>query len=252
MMRRMARRGTLFAAVTFVVLGAGAAAPARAASLSIDVDDEQTVTITGSSESLRATITELCRRANVELVAYEAPDRPIAAAYQRIPLSEALGRLLRSEIFLVGIRPGERPTSQVVTWLRVSGSTGGVASAPASDGAAAAAPAASGPALDLGVAQNLIDTALTSQDTFSRNNARRTILEALRGDPAPLQRFLDNDVSAVVEQIAAYPHAAELLNSLQSVTTSVEQRTKIQTLLRSLRMRQDSDRRKTASGNDAG
>ena len=250
----MARRGTVFAAVVLTVLGASAVTPADAASLAIDVDDTQTVTINGSAESLRATITELCRRANVDLVAYEAPDRPIAASYQRIPLSEALGRLLRSEIFLVGIRPGETPSSQVVTWLRVSGSTGGIASAPTSDGAAAPAAAAgtAGTAIDLGVAQNLIDTALSSEDSFARNNARRTILEAMRGDPAPLQRFLESEVATVVEQLAAYPHAAELLNSLQSVTTSVEQRTKIQTLLRSLRMKQDAERRNSASNNDSG
>jgi len=237
--------------VTAVALAAGvelAATPAPAAPLSIDVEAGQTITISGSSDSLRAAIAEICQRADVKLVAYEAPDRPFSAAYNRIPLSEALGRLLRSEIFLVGLRPGDK-SEQVVTWLRVSGATGGVAGAPAPGGAAAAAapaPGSPGPTVDLGVAQLLVDTALTSDDTFARNNARRTILEALRGDPAPLERFLDTDVGATVDQMAGYQHAAELLNSLQSVTTNVEQRTKIQTLLRSLRLRQDADRRKAA------
>ncbi len=239
---------TLASALLASALLAAGVAPANAASLSIDVDDEQSVTISGSSESLRATITELCLRANVDLVAYEAPDRPISASYQRVPLSEALGRLLRSEIFLVGIRPRDAPATQVVTWLRVSGSTGGVAGGPTPESPSAAPAAAAGPPLDLGVDQILVDTALTSQDTFARNNARRTILEALRGDPAPLERFLEGDVPAVVEQIAGFPHSAELLNSLQSVTTSVEQRSKIQSLLRSLRMRQDADRRKATTG----
>ena len=238
--------------VTAAVLIVGAvlaSAPAEAAPLAIEVDDAQTVTITGSSDSLRSAIAELCQRADVKLVAYEAPDRPFSASYNRIPLSEALGRLLRSEIFLVGVRPGEHD-SQVVTWLRVSGATGGVANAPALDGTgtAGAQPAAEGkgPNIDLGVAPLLIETALTSEDTFARNNARRTILEALRGDPAPLERFLGTDVGAVVDEISGYPHAAELLNSLQSVTTNAEQRTKIQTLLRSIRVRQDTDRRKPA------
>ena len=238
-----------------LALAAGAmlgGAVASAAPLAIDVDAEQTVTITGSSDSLRAAIAEICQRADVKLVAYEAPDRPFSASYQHIPLSEALGRLLRSEIFLVGVRPGNKASEPVVTWLRVSGSTGGVANAPVPDSARAASPAAPGaaPNIDLGVSPALIETALTSQDTFARNNARRTILEALRGDPAPLERFLDADVAAVVDQIAGFQHAAELLNSLQSVTTNVEQRTKIQTLLRSLRLRQDADRRKATEENE--
>lgn len=247
------RRLALFAG--FLALGSLVGLGTRsapAATISIEVDGEQTVTMNGSSDSLRAAIAELCQRANVKLVAYEAPDRPFSASYQQIPLSEALGRLLRSEIFLVGLRPSDTPANPIVTWLRVSGSTGGVASSPLPDGAAAAPQAAAaGPSLDLGVTQNVIDTALSSQDTFARNNARRTLLEALRGDPGPLQRFLDTDVTAIVEQIAGYQYAAELLNSLQSVTTSVEQRTKIQTMLRSLRLRQDADRRR-AAGENAG
>lgn len=233
------------------VVGVGARS-VSAASIAIEVDGDQAVTINGSSDSLRAAIAELCQRANVKLVAYEAPDRPFAASYQQIPLSEALGRLLRSEIFLVGLRPSDTPANPIVTWLRVSGSTGGVASSPLPDGSTTAPQAAAGgPSLDLGVAQEVIDTALSSQDTFARNNARRTLLEALRGTPAPLERFLDTDVDAIVDQIVGYPYAAELLNSLQSVTTSVEQRTKIQTMLRSLRLRQDADRRK-AAGADPG
>ena len=239
-----------FATAVAVALAVGVqltSVAASAAPLAIEVDDGQTITITGSSDSLRAAIAEICQRADVKLVAYEAPDRPFSASYHRIPLSEALGRLLRSEIFLVGVRPGEQ-AGQVVTWLRVSGATGGVANAPAPDMAGGAPPpaASSGPPIELGVQQLLVDTALTSQDTFARNNARRTILEALRGDPAPLERFLETDVAAVVDQLAGYQHAAELLNSLQSVTTNVEQRTKIQTLLRSIRLRQDADRRKAA------
>jgi hypothetical protein len=239
-----------FATAVAVALAVGVeltSAVAWAAPLAIEVDDGQTVTITGSSDSLRAAIAEICQRAEVKLVAYEAPDRPFSASYHRIPLSEALGRLLRSEIFLVGVRSDDH-AGQLVTWLRVSGATGGVASAPTPEpGGAAAQPAASsGPSVDLGVQQLLVDTALTSEDTFARNNARRSILEALRGDPAPLERFLETDVAAVVDQLAGYQHAAELLNSLQSVTTNVEQRTKIQTLLRSIRLRQDADRRKAA------
>lgn len=245
-MKRIITGVALAVALLATELGRGIAS---AAPLAIDVDAAQTVTITGSSDSLRAAIAEICQRADVKLVAYEAPDRPFSASYQHIPLSEALGRLLRSEIFLVGVRSSDNASEPVVTWLRVSGSTGGVANVPIPDSASAQPPAASsaGSSVDLGVGPALVEAALTSQDTFARNNARRAILEALRGDPASLERFLDTDVAMVVDQMAAFPHSAELLNSLQSVTTNVEQRTKIQTLLRSLRMRQDADRKKAAS-----
>jgi hypothetical protein len=219
---------------------------ARAAEgLTIEVDSAQKVTIVGSSESLRSTIVDLCAQANVRLLAYEAEDRAFSASYQQLPLSEALARLLRSEIFLVGLRPRDDGGGDLVTWLRVSGAKGGVGGPIFA--AAAPSPASPAAAIDLGVASNLIETVLTSDDTIARNNARRTILENLRSNPAPLQRFLETEAMVLVEQLMGFPHAMEFLNSLQSVGRDVKQRSQIQTILRGIRARQDAARREAAS-----
>jgi hypothetical protein len=239
--------GLVAAAIVAMTAGAGQALGADG--LTIDVDDAQKVTIVGSSDSLRSAITDLCTRADVRLVAYEAEDRPFSASYQQLPLSEALARLLRSEIFLVGLRPREQGAGELVTWLRVSGAKGGVGGALIAGGAQSAPSANAAAAIDLGVAAEVIETALTSDDTIARNNARRTMLENLRSNPAPLQRYLETDVMILVEQLVEFPHAAEFLNSLQSVGGDVKQRSQIQTVLRGIRARQDAARRAaTAAG----
>jgi len=222
---------------------------ARAAeSLTIEVDSTQKVTIMGSSDSLRGAIADLCTRANVRLLAYEAEDRPFSASYQQLPLSEALARLLRSEIFLVGLRPRDDGGGDLVTWLRVSGAKGGVGGPLFAAGATDTRfPTSLAAAIDLGVAANVIETVLTSDDTIARNNARRTILENLRSNPAPLQRFLETAPATLAEQLMEFPHATEFLNSLQSVGRDVKQRSQIQTILRGIRARQDAARREAAS-----
>lgn len=226
------------------VLVAAAAAWAQAANLSIDVDERQRVSMSGSSESLRDAVAELCERANVELVAYEAEDRPFSAAFRDVPLQEVLARLLRAEIYLVGLRsvPGERRAA--VSWLRVSGAAGSVGGGPVRGGA----PAAQAPAIDIGVAADVVQTALESDDPIARNTARRTILENLRSNPGALERFLDTDATTVVDRLIDSRHAAEFLNSLQSVAPDVKYRSRIQTLVRALRLRQEAARREAAGG----
>ena len=226
---------------------AASASPVAGGALTLDVDPAQNVTLVGSSESLRATIVDLCARADVRLLAYDAEDRPFSASYQQMPLSEALARLLRAEIFLVGLRPSQRGTGDVVTWLRVSGAKGGAGGGGPLPSASVTHPtAAAVAAIDIGVAADVIDAALTSDDTIARNNARRTILENLRSNPAPLQRYLETDAATLVDQLIGFPHAAEFLNSLQSVSSDVKQRSQIQTVLRGIRARQDAARREAA------
>jgi hypothetical protein len=214
---------------------------ATAAPPTIEVYDSQRVTVSGNFDSLRSAVIELCRRAGVDLRAYEAEDRAFAASYENLSLADALARLLRSEIYLAGLRPGERGGA-VVTWLRVSGSKGAVATAP-TPALAALAPAAVTlepgiDAIELGVTPKIVETALTSSDTAARNTARRRILEALSEDQASLQRYVGRDVTLVVEELAVFPHATELVSSLQNVTRDMAERNHIQEILRALRLRQ--------------
>jgi hypothetical protein len=245
---RVAHVVTIVAAGLAVAIGLAADDALGVDGLTIDVDSAQNVTIVGASDSLRSTIADLCARAGVRLLAYEAEDRPFSASYQQLPLAEALARLLRAEIFLVGLRPRDDGGGDLVTWLRVSGAKGGVGGPLFAAGTTQAGPSPSAAAaIDLGIAANVIETALTSDDTIARNNARRTILENLRGNPAPLQRYLEQDTVVLVDQLAGFPHAAEFLNSLQSVGGDVKQRSQIQTILRGIRARQDAARREAAT-----
>lgn len=215
--------------------------------LTIEIDSDQKVTIEGSSDSLRSAVADLCARADVRLLAYEAEDRPFSASYQQLPLSEALTRLLRAEIFLLGLSPRGDGRGDLVTWLRVSGAKGGVGGSLVAGSQTHGSPRAVA-AIDLGVTADVLEAALTSDDVIARNNARRTILQNLRSNPAPLQRYLQNEVVVLVDQLAEFPHAAEFLNSLQSVGGDVKQRSQIQMVLRGIRARQDAARREAAAG----
>jgi len=237
----------LTVSLTAVAITCSARPVLGADGLTIEVDPDQRVTIVGSSDSLRSAVTDLCARADVRLLAYEAEDRPFSASYQQLPLSEALARLLRSEIFLVGLSPRQDGEGDLVTWLRVSGAKGGVGG-PLFAGTQAGGSPSAVAAIDLGVTSDVLATALSSDDVIARNNARRTILQNLRGDPAPLQRYLQNDVVVLVDQLVGFPHAAEFLNSLQSVGGDVKQRSQIQMVLRGIRARQDAARREAAAG----
>ena len=222
---------------------------ARAAtdSLTIDVDARQNVTIAGSSESLHEAVAALCARAGVALMAYEADDRAISVSYRGIALSDALARLLRSEVYLAGVRADERGGTQV-TWLRVTGSIGGprrpvAANFPGVNGAEV--PVSRRVAsIDLGVAPRIVETALSSDDVTARGGARRAIILSLREDRAALERYLARDSAEVIDELVVFPHAAELLQSLEGVTADSSSRTLLRGLTHELRVRQEADRRK--------
>jgi hypothetical protein len=216
--------------------------------VAIEVDARQRVTISGRGDSLRAAIAELCRRADVRLLAYDAADRPFAARYSSVPLSEALARLLRSEVYLAGVqtKPGTRSTE--VTWLRVTGSDGSaVAPHFAADGEGAAGVAPELAAIDLGVSPRTIETALSSPDVGARAAARRSMVIALRENRAPLEQHLAGDPTDLVATLAGYPHAVELAQSLEAVAKDANERTLLRGITHSLRVRHDAEARASAA-----
>ena len=247
MTRDVLRIASLPGAV-FAIVVCASLAHAAPASLSIEVDAEQNVTVSGRSESLRAAIVEICERANVSLLAYGADDRPFAAQYRRVPLSEALARLLRSEVYLAGVRPLGAGSGSQVTWLRVTGSKGGGSEPTFADlrgpnGArGSVVPAVA--AIDLGVAPKIIETALKSTDAGARNNARRAVVQALRADRTSLLRYLERDTTELVDQLVNFPHAAELLQSMEELAADSTERTMLRDITHTLRIRQDADRQK--------
>jgi hypothetical protein len=222
---------------------------AAAAPLTIEVDDAQNVTLSGSSDSLRSAVAELCRRGQINLVAYEAEDRPIAADYRNVPMADALGRLLRSEIYVAGLRAAGRRDQPLVTWLRVSGSKAGAVQSPpgveSADDPMPAEPTSAASAIDLGVAPNVIQLALTSNDSSTRERARRTIAETVQGNLLPLQRYLQRDAERSAAELAPFAYSSEVINGLMAVAQDVHERTQLQAILESLRLHQSSAGRRT-------
>jgi hypothetical protein len=240
------RRVAILASAVVLVAG-GSSSRATTASLSLEIDSSQNVTLVGNGDSLRATIVEVCARANVELVAYEAADRPFAASYHRVPLAEVLARLLRSEVYLAGVRPRRGQARTEVTWLRVTGSAGGVTEIRPSiaiEGNDKEAYAD----IELGVAPKVMETALESADAGARSSARRAVVLALREDATPLERYLASDTSELVSKLAPYPHAVELAQSLETVADDGNERTLLRSVTHALRVLQEADRREAERG----
>jgi len=213
----------------------------NAAAIAISVDDAQNVTMSGSSDSLRAAIEEVCERAGVELRAFDAEDRAFAAQYSRVPLADALARLLRTEAFIAGMRPDPRGGRARVAWLRVSGSQGGTVAAPARPVTPPTALVRVASGFDFGPNPRLVETALTSRDPIARGRARQVIFEALREDPSPLQRFVQKDTEQVVSELVDFPHAAEFLRNLQTITVDPDERGQLQVILGHVQVRQAGD-----------
>ena len=215
--------------------------------VTIDVDARQYVSISGSGDSLRDAVAELCRRANVKLLAYDAADRPFVASYSRVPLSEAFARLLRSEVYLAGLRAEDETGGVAVTWLRVTGSEGGSAAAllaSGDDSGVDVAPELA--AIDLGVSPRVMETALLSSDAGARATARRAVVLALRENRGVLERQLASDPTNLVAALAKYPHAIELAQSLEAVAQNANERTLLRGITHSLRVRHDADARNSA------
>jgi hypothetical protein len=225
-----------------IALGLTWTATAGADAIRIAVDADQRVTISGSSDSLRATLAEICAQARVELRAFEASDRPFRAEYDSIPLAEAVSRLLRSEVFIAGMRPDRDGRGARVSWLRVSGSNRGAASVAPMHAVTTDThelPVASG--FDFGPNPRLVQTALSSKDPTARGRAREAILSGLRDDPSVIQRFVDRDVDLAAEELAAFAYSAEFLRALQTATTHPDERAQVQRMLARVQVRQARD-----------
>jgi hypothetical protein len=92
---------------------------------SVRVRDGEYVTVTGEATSLRALVAEICRQAGVDLRTYSAPDRRYTDRLEDEPLADAFRRILRSESYLVGLRPDASSDQTRMAWLQVVASRAG-------------------------------------------------------------------------------------------------------------------------------
>jgi len=170
----------------------------------------------------------------VRLVSYDAPDRSLVADYEDVPLHQLLGRLLRSESYMIGLERGD--DGPRVSWLRVIGPERGGAPPPGSAPTAAVSSAAS----YFGMSSDVIETALSGSNALERAKATRSIIEAVKQDPDKLDAFLSRPIGTTATAIADEPFAIDLLNAIKVQQPDTGTRLKLDGIIRTIRVQQSA------------
>jgi hypothetical protein len=196
----------------------------------VAVTPEQSVTVVGVFPSLKSVIEDVCRRAGVELRAFEAADREVAVTYNGVPLTTALAGLLRDESYLVGVTAGESGRPARVAWIRVVGSGG---SAPRQPGTGEMPPASSRPVPTMGfeVPATFGDAEFSSEDPEQRARALHAIASRLIAS----KQVLSADPQVLAATLQQYPHARELVTQLRDEQQDPDIRARLDQVLASLR-----------------
>ena len=111
----------VFLATTLAVTVAPAMVNAGQPALMLEVTLDQSVTAKGRAMSLRTVVEELCWRGGVQLLGYDAADRPFAANIEELPFRAALERLLNRESHIIWQDAGSSATPGRVAWMKVLG-----------------------------------------------------------------------------------------------------------------------------------
>jgi hypothetical protein len=225
--------------------------PARAAEndadLGIEVDDKQLVTMSTQTASLATVVRQLCEKAGVTMRGYEAPDRPVAAAYEGVPLRDVLQRLLRDETYMIGVRAGDEPSDIEVAWLHVTASKLlGHTSAPvpmAADGQPVPSPAA-GALSVAGLAPEVVLNALTSSDDAKRRAATIALADHVDSNPGALDGFLAKDTAEAISGLLPYDYADEALHALALRQKNSVNRATLDAIVKSLRLQRGATAKK--------
>ena len=183
---------------------------ANVAVFTVEVGPEQRVSVQGRSASLRLVIEDICYRAGVEMVFYDAADRPFGGTYHDLPLRELLDRLLHQESYMVETVHVASTQADMVSSLRVLGDPAVAAARRAKGGGAARRRFQVPPAL--------LDTAFgkTTASSTERDTALATMAGRISGDPAQLQGFLATESRLIAETIRRYAGVEEPLRRLQT------------------------------------
>jgi hypothetical protein len=215
--------------------------------LGIEIDDQQLVTMSTQTASLALVISQLCSKAGVTLRGFDAPDRPVAAAYEGVPLRDVLQRLLRDETYMIGVRAGREQSDVEVAWLHVTASKiVGQTSAPVpvlGEPPPAPAPAASGLSVT-GLPPEVILDALSSDDEAKRRAATTALADHVEANPGALDDFLGKDSAATVDALAPYAYASEALQTLALRQKNSVNRAKLDSIAKSLRLQRGTPSKK--------
>jgi len=195
----------------------------------VEVTPEQSVTVVGVFPSLKSVVDELCRRAGVEVRAFEADDREVTVAYNRVPLTTALEGLLREESYLVGVTATETGKPPRVAWIRVAGSVADATrQSPADDSVVSPAPAV--PTMGFEVPATFGDAEFTSEDPEQRARALHAIASRLIAS----KQVMSADPKALAVMLQQYPHARELVTQLRNEQEDPDVRARLDQVLASL------------------
>lgn len=217
------------------------------ADLDIQVDDKQLVTMSTQTASLSAVVRQLCAKANVTMRGFEAPDRPVAAAYEGVPLRDVLQRLLRDETYMIGVRAGREKSDVEVAWLHVTASKlVGHTSSPIP--LAAEAPPVPSPAAGAfsitGLAPEVIFEALTSGDDKKRQAATIALADHVDSNPGALDGFLAKDAAEAINGLVPYDYADDALHALALRQKNPVNRAKLDAIVKSLRLQRGTATKK--------
>ena len=219
-----------------------AVSSAQDSTLAIEMTEGQLVTLDTRATSLGTLVRALCTKAGVQLRGFEAPDRPIAATYDNVPLRDVLQRLLRDETYMIGVRAGADPQEVEVAWIHVTASkiAGRVsATVPMSEATVTPPVPANAPSglSGIGVPSEVIVDALASSDEAKRKAATLQIAEYLDNNPGSLDNFLSADVSANVDELTPYAYAHEALQTLSLREQNPVNRARLDGIAKSLRLK---------------
>jgi len=183
----------------------------RADSLVIEVAPDQRTTLSGRQPSLKTVVEDLCYRAGVDLLFYDAEDRTFGGEYTVLPLKELLARILSRESYMIeAVRVGESQTEMVFS-LRVLG-----------DSNTASARRAHGGGVirnrQFQVPPEILTNAFGSSDPndAERQTALETIGARISGNPSQLKGFLMTDSRLIAQALERHKDVVAGLRQLQA------------------------------------
>ena len=195
----------------------------------VEVTQEQLATVVGVFPSLKSVIDDLCRRAGVEVRAFEAEDRAVTVAYNRVPLTTALEGLLREESYLVGVTATEAGKPPRVAWIRVAGGAAD-ATRQTPTGDSVVSPTRAVPTMGFEVPATFGDAEFTSEDPEQRARALHAIASRLIAS----KQVMSADPKALAVMLQQYPHARELVTQLRNEQEDPDIRARLDQVLASL------------------
>ena len=165
------------------------------------------MSFSGRSPSLKLVVEDICYRAGVDLLFYDALDRPFGGQLRELPLAGLFDRVLTEESYLVEIVSSGSMGARVTT-LRVLG-----------DNVAGSARRAAGAGhrKPFRVPPALIDQAFgfNGGSVDERNAALATLAKRISGDSRQLEGFLATDPQLIAGALRRYKEVEAPLRELQ-------------------------------------